>query len=163
MPLKIENHSRTPGVVAPLHRSFCPAIVTLRKYRKSARVPLLIGLEREGSLLSRFETVVRADESPESLRYVERIVKFLLWARGGWKLYLGGPRSLLEQIQIRRFDAEMMGRVYGRPMEVALLDARAVQRRTSREHRDLFEATLKEIEAEAKARSRRPDRRRRKS
>ena len=43
---------------------------------------------------------------------------------------------------------------------VALLDARALRRRTSREHRDLFEATLKEIEAKAKTKPRPPDRRR---
>jgi hypothetical protein len=33
---------------------------------------------------------------------------------------------------------------------VALWDARALRRRTSREHRDLFEATLKEIETKAR-------------
>ena len=33
---------------------------------------------------------------------------------------------------------------------VALWDARALRRRTSREHRDLFETTLKEIEAKAR-------------
>jgi hypothetical protein len=33
---------------------------------------------------------------------------------------------------------------------VALLDARALRRRTSQEHLDLFEATLKEIETKAK-------------
>jgi len=37
-------------------------------------------------------------------------------------------------------------------MLVALLDARALRRRTSREHRDLFEATLKEIQTEPKTR-----------
>ena len=37
---------------------------------------------------------------------------------------------------------------------VALLDARALQRRTRQEQRDLFEATLKQIETEAKSRPR---------
>ena len=36
---------------------------------------------------------------------------------------------------------------------IALLDARALQRRTRREQRDLFESTLKEIEAEARNKS----------
>ena len=45
-------------------------------------------------------------------------------------------------------------------MLVALLDARALRRRTSREHRDLFEATLKEIEAKAKMKPRPRDRER---
>jgi hypothetical protein len=40
---------------------------------------------------------------------------------------------------------------------IAFLDARALQRRTSQEHRDLFDATLKNIKAEAKAKHHRPD------
>ena len=36
---------------------------------------------------------------------------------------------------------------------VALLDARALQRRTRRQQQDLFEATLKEIEIEARRRT----------
>ena len=39
-------------------------------------------------------------------------------------------------------------------MLVALLDARAVRRRTNREQRDLLEATLKEIQTKAKTRPR---------
>ena len=41
---------------------------------------------------------------------------------------------------------------------IAFLDARALQQRTRQEQRRLFEATLKEIEAEAKNRPRRRDR-----
>ncbi len=44
-------------------------------------------------------------------------------------------------------------------MIIALLDARDLARGTVREHRDLLESTLKEIEGEAKAR--RKDKRRR--
>jgi hypothetical protein len=43
---------------------------------------------------------------------------------------------------------------------VAFLDARALRRRASEEHRDLFDATLKEIEAKAKTSPRPRDRRR---
>ncbi len=46
----------------------------------------------------------------------------------------------------------------GLAIVVAFLDARALQRRTLREQRDLFEATLKEIRSEAKTRLRRRDR-----
>jgi membrane protein implicated in regulation of membrane protease activity len=42
---------------------------------------------------------------------------------------------------------------------IAILDARALQRRTRQEQHDLFETTLKQIETEAKAKPRRPDRR----
>jgi hypothetical protein len=49
----------------------------------------------------------------------------------------------------------------GLAMLVAFLDARALQRRTRQEQRELFEATLKEIEAEAKTRPNRPGNRQR--
>jgi hypothetical protein len=46
---------------------------------------------------------------------------------------------------------------------IAFLDARALQRRTRQEQRELFETTLREIETEAKAKPGRADRRQRKS
>ena len=44
---------------------------------------------------------------------------------------------------------------------IAFLDARALRRQTRQTQDDLFDATLKQIETEAKARRGRPDRRRR--
>jgi membrane protein implicated in regulation of membrane protease activity len=44
---------------------------------------------------------------------------------------------------------------------IAFLDARALRRQTRQAQDDLFDATLKQIETEAKARRGRPDRRRR--
>jgi len=91
-------------IPAPLDREFQPAVMFNRRYVAAAKasgnaVPLVIGLERDNGLVSRFETLVRPDAGPETLRYVERLVKFLLWARGGWKLYLGGPKPADEFIR----------------------------------------------------------------
>lgn len=80
--------------------------------------PLVIGLERENCLLSRHETTV----GPDALRYVERLVKFLLWARGGWKLYLSGPRALCERVRVPDFDRDLMSRVYERKFEIVVTD-----------------------------------------
>ena len=44
----------------------------------------------------------------------------------------------------------------GLAIMIAFLDARALQGRTRREQRDLFAATLKEIETEAKSKPHRP-------
>jgi predicted NBD/HSP70 family sugar kinase len=64
------------------------------------------------------------------LRYVERIVKFLLWARGGWRLCVGGPKPIGEFIRktysprgARKFDCDMMARAYGRKFEVVVTTA----------------------------------------
>ena len=113
----------------PLDPQFQPAVLANRNHRRNARVPLVIGLEREAGLLSRHESVVNPD-APDAFRYVERIVKFLLWSRGGWKVHFGGPRALGEKLQAcystsgaRAFDVELMGRVYQKPCEISLMDA----------------------------------------
>ncbi|MEI6085535.1 MAG: ROK family protein [Verrucomicrobiota bacterium] len=97
---------------SPLDLDFCPIV------RQPGSQPLVIGLEREGGRLSRFETTV----APDALRYVERLVKFLLWARGGWRLYLSGPRALCERVRVPDFDRELMGRVYERQFEIVVTD-----------------------------------------
>jgi len=118
--------------IPPLEPGFQPAIQFNRDYLNRARnsgraIPLVLGLEREGGLLSRFETIVRADADAETLRYVERIVKFLLWARGGWRLHVGGPRAIGEFIRktysargARKFDCQMMELAYGKKFEVVV-------------------------------------------
>lgn len=108
---------------APLDPGFQPAVLGNRAYRQTvgaAGVPLVIGLERENGLLSRYETRVRPISDPATRRYVERTLKFLLWARGGWKIYFSGPRELAANL-VRAFDADMMQRAYGRPQEITLV------------------------------------------
>ncbi len=88
----------------PLDPGFEPPVLTNQGYLEAAKasgraVPLLLGLERERGLLSRYETVVLPGDGAETLRYVERIVKFLLWAKGGWKIYVGGPKPIGEHIR----------------------------------------------------------------
>jgi predicted NBD/HSP70 family sugar kinase len=128
----------TPRIAAPLDPGFHPAVLAHRHYLRTAvasgrSVPLVIGLEREEERLSRFSTVVLPEGSPLTLRHVERIVKFLLWARGGWRLWFGGPRAIGEYVAQcyspggeRKFDVELMSRVYERPFEVVLTDAASV-------------------------------------
>ena len=57
--------------------------------------------------------------------YVERIVKTMLWAYGGYKIVVAGSRALYEGIRdayavggAREFDRDFMSRQYERPFEV---------------------------------------------
>jgi predicted NBD/HSP70 family sugar kinase len=125
----------SPAIPASLDPGFLPAVLFNRRYAAQVRasgkgVPLVIGLEREGGLVSRHETYVFPDADPETLRYVERIVKFLLWSRGGWKLQIGGPKAIGAFIRKtysprgeRKFDVEMMELAYGKKFEVEATDA----------------------------------------
>ncbi|HUJ09499.1 MAG TPA: ROK family protein [Verrucomicrobiae bacterium] len=119
------NIASAPRIIPPLDSQFHPPILEKNCCFDAVGKPtaIVIGLERENGLISRHETVVDGDRQPDASRELERIVKFLLWARGGWKLYLGGPDSLVEPIQVPHFDADLMERVYEHPFEVVLMDA----------------------------------------
>ena len=132
------SSSLQPAIKAPLDPGFLPAVLFNRHYVQTARasghaVPLVLGLERECGLVSRFETVVNPTADAETLLYVERIVKFLLWARGGWKLHVGGPKVIGEFIRktysargARKFDCQMMELAYGKKFEVVLTTSNKV-------------------------------------
>jgi len=132
------NPSLSASFPAPLDPQFQPAVLFNRAYvaaaKKSGRaVPLVLGLERENRLVSRYETLVLPEADPATLIYAERLVKFLLWARGGWKLYVGGPKQIGEFIRqrystrgARRFDCDMMTAAYGKKFQVVLATAQKV-------------------------------------
>ena len=111
-------------------------ILANRSYRRALKAlgradRLQIALERNGGLVTRYEVEVFSAGSghdAESLVYVERILKFMLWAWGGWKVYLSGPKALCEALArcygvqgTRAFDADLMSRVYEHPFEVVLV------------------------------------------
>ena len=91
--------------------------------------PLIIGLERADGTLSRLETQVFNPSHAWSVRnivYIERILKFLLWQRGGWKIHIGGAcgigdaiRQIYSPAGARAFDHTFLGEtVYQRPFTV---------------------------------------------
>ncbi len=121
-----------PSIKPPLDSGFLPAALWNRAYRKSLEgesTPVSIALEQSEDVVSVFRTNVAQDGSPYAhlnARYIERIVKFLLWQRGGWKIRVSGSRELAEFIAgeysqdgPRGFDNELIGqKVYGRPIAV---------------------------------------------
>ena len=125
-----------PRFIPPLDRDFRPAALATRLFHEetaSVGVPLIIGLERNDGEISRFETSVFPASHPraqEDLFFIERIVKFLLWQRGGHKLFIGGPRFIGEYIRKtyapdgeRKFDFHFMGeQVYEQTFTVVPCD-----------------------------------------
>ncbi len=121
--------SRVP---APLDEHFLPAALVNRSFRARLdryAVPLILVLERSGGETSRFETRIFSDDHPlaaENLPYVERLVKFLLWQRGGYRLTIGGSpriaafiREVYSSNGSRSFDQRFLAeKVYERPFEV---------------------------------------------
>jgi predicted NBD/HSP70 family sugar kinase len=123
-----------PNSVPPLDADFRPAALANAALRQqaaasNAAAPLVIALERSDGAVSRFETTALAEDHPNAaanLPYAERLVKFLLWARGGWKVTIGGPAGIAEHIRQvyaadgpRAFDYHFMGeQVYQQPFTV---------------------------------------------
>jgi predicted NBD/HSP70 family sugar kinase len=140
MTLRVAGVEVNPAVIAPLDPSFLPASLFTREYRKlvaaSDGVPLRLALERSDGAISEFHTLVVPPASGHleaTLLYIERTLKFLLWQRGGWRVYVGGPAEIGRHIKsvysptgARKFDAEFMGTVYEHPFEVVVTDADSV-------------------------------------
>src|SRR5689334_23121595 len=131
-----------PAITPPLDPGFIPAELWNRAFRARCESapgahPLAIALERTDGTISRFDTRV-LPHSGENVAlnrtYVERPVKFLLWARGGCRVMIGGDPAIARMIgEIyslsgeRKFDHEFMGaKIYGRDMVVESLNLEAV-------------------------------------
>jgi len=128
-----------PKVASPLDESFRPAVLANRVYQQRVAatrkgVPLVFALERPDGAISRFETEVLPEKHPDAeanLVYAERLLKFLLWQRGGWRVVAGGPKKVGEYLKscygpdgVRAFDHRFMGEeVYGRTFTVVACDA----------------------------------------
>jgi predicted NBD/HSP70 family sugar kinase len=113
----------------PIYRAW---LGFLERARASVPVPLRIALEREDGLVSVFEAIAPSkDADPEgTYRIVERVVKFLLWSRGGWRIHIQGPAAIGRRLKAeysetgaRAFDVRTMGGVYEHPFEVAVHSA----------------------------------------
>lgn len=98
-------HASLPSRPA-LDPAFLPAHAFLTAYEAGLTdansVPLALAVERENECISSFRMRVYADENEwgEVNRYlVERLVKTMLWAYGGWRVFVGGPAYLGEYIK----------------------------------------------------------------
>ncbi len=121
-----------PSFLPPLDEEFRPAVLANRAFRQLANkggVPLIIGLERANGQVSRYETKILPESHPQAelnFYFAERLVKILLWQRGAYKVYIGGPRSVGDFIGSfyaengrQKFDYRFMGeQVYEKTFEI---------------------------------------------
>ncbi|MGE5377766.1 MAG: ROK family protein [Bacteroidota bacterium] len=111
-----------PKIKPPLDEAFRPAVLANQNFQRRVEaigVKAVIGLERSDGEVSRFETLVYPEGHPDfdsNFYYIERIVKFLLWQRGGHTVYIGGPAKIGEYIRdayspdgAQKFDYQFMG------------------------------------------------------
>jgi predicted NBD/HSP70 family sugar kinase len=133
---------RAPMISPPLDPGFRPAALANRAFAAEASLPVCIALEQaDGSVFHFDKRLLAADHAAASCNfsYMERLVKFLLWSRGGFRVYFDGPPDLGARLERHfkeapsgRFDANIMGeRIYERPFAVVTTAALPPPRATT--------------------------------
>ncbi|MGH9371296.1 MAG: ROK family protein [Vicinamibacterales bacterium] len=123
-----------PRVTPVLDPAFRPAVLAARAFQDLVRstagaVPVRLALEQADGSVFRFDTTVLPDAHPRAagnVPYLERLVKFILWSRGGWRIFVDGPASLASALaahyresETGRFDAQLVGeRMFDHPLAV---------------------------------------------
>jgi predicted NBD/HSP70 family sugar kinase len=124
----------TPLIRPPLDPGFVPAALWNRAYRALVETDpksrgMTIALERPGGGVSWHQSRVLGAAHPQaaqSLRYAERLLKFLLWQKGGSTVRVAGAPDIAAHLAAvfspagaRAFDYAFMGeKVYGREFSV---------------------------------------------
>ena len=123
-----------PRVSPPLDPAFRPAVLAVRAFDAAVEQagggrPVRFAIEQNEDAVFHFETRVLPDGHPQAggnLAHLERLVKFVLWSRGGWRVHVDGPRDLVEGLAAHyrstatgRFDSQVVGeRIFDRPLVV---------------------------------------------
>jgi len=134
----------TLKVPPPLDPTFVPAALWTRAYRAHvARDPaardIAITLIRDDNGATTHRTRILSPAHPQSaltLRHIERMVKFLLWQRGGHRVHIAGADELVAPLAAiysptgpRAFDNDFMGtKIYARPFEITNAPAPSAER-----------------------------------
>jgi hypothetical protein len=96
----------SPRITPVLDPGFRPAVLANRAFREQVRaalgaVPVRLRLEQTDGNVSHFTTQVLSDGHPQAagnFTYLERIAKFLLWSRGGFRFHFDGPAALAAKL-----------------------------------------------------------------
>ena len=125
--LGIQYEMKNPPVLDP---GFIPFGIWAEAYLSEADHPISIAVEREDGKIHVHRSFLRGEEYAEAnCRYLERLVKLLLWSVGGFRVILCGCDALADRLREsyriggeRGFDADFMATVYERPMELVTVD-----------------------------------------
>ncbi|MCR3905401.1 MAG: ROK family protein [Tenericutes bacterium] len=121
------KYSCKPKIISELDPSFRPIALANAKYLEAVMKsdhpePVTIAIERDQGIQSIYKTFVFNDSQNQfgsNAFYIERLVKSLLWIKGGWKIIFGGPKSVGEYLKqiykkngLLEFDRAFMSRIY---------------------------------------------------
>lgn len=114
--------------IPPLDPGFLPLNRFYENFLKNAKEPFDIAVERSGGQMAVYKTFIHgtADLFEADVYYVERLVKTLLWMKGGFKVLLAGNEKVCDAIAKlysdggqQDFDFHYMSDVFEAPFQVA--------------------------------------------
>jgi predicted NBD/HSP70 family sugar kinase len=136
-----------PRVQPPLDPFFRPVILANRGFRDAVRatrhaVRVGVALEQNNGNVSHFQAEIfetSDSRSAGNFAYLERIMKFLLWSRGGFLIHFEGPLELCNKLAAHygenptgKFDSETVGqKMFDHPIEVAHSKSLPPERRSA--------------------------------
>jgi predicted NBD/HSP70 family sugar kinase len=94
-----------------------------------------VAWEREDGKVNRYDFPIPQRLDAQAAKFVthvvDRIAKFVLWANGGWKLYIAGPEQIVAPVAKayskrgkRKFDYDFFSSIYSRPVEAVVVPLR---------------------------------------
>ncbi len=125
--------------VPELEPGFLPVQRFNEEFLKGARTPIGIAVERADGETAVLETFIYGTEKMRDADYyyIDRLVKTLLWMKGGFRIYVRGAEDVFRYLKStyceggrREFDRNFMADVYEHPFELVLADSLPVSRDT---------------------------------
>ena len=113
--------------VPALDPEFIPFGVWANAYREGAKKPIAIAIERNEGYVSVWKTSIHGTQEMQEAdyRYVERYIKFLLWAVGGFRISICGCSQIVARLQKayspegeRAFDYDFVEKIYEQKLEI---------------------------------------------
>ena len=114
-----------------LDPEFIPLMRFNRAFLATAKKPVGIAVERADGQMASCRTFIHG--TPEMAEadhyYIERLVKTILWMKGGFKVYVSGDEGICEYLKSvycaggqQAFDWDYMANVFEHPFEIVLVD-----------------------------------------
>ena len=120
-----------PKHIPPLDKDFIPLLLFNRAFLAGAKKPVSIAVERASGQMASCNTFIHGtpDMAEADCYYINRLVKTILWMKGGFKIYVSGDEGVYEYLKTaysargeQEFDWDYMANVFEHPFEVVLVD-----------------------------------------
>jgi len=135
--MKKFKFDQLPIMKLVLDPNFIPIALANRKFNSEVRssnnpIEIKIAIERSNGQIATKSTIVfneLEEQFEANFLYIERLVKTLLWLKGGFKIIFGGSKILGNKLKeaykkggLREFDAQFMSNIYEQDFTIEVVD-----------------------------------------